>query len=279
MRLILITLGFCLLTNSLKAQNNQIDVNVMSINVRYNTERDGDHRWDLRKASMVKMLLHYHVDLFGVQEALLEQMNYLDKNLIDFQYIGVGRDNGASKGEFSGIFFNAAKYNLIQEGTFWLSETPESPSLGWDAAYPRICTYGEFEDKLSGKRFIVFNTHFDHQGKTARTRSANLIIEKIQHLNKKDLPVILTGDFNATPKEQPITLVTNSLIDGKMVTTSEFYGPTGTFNGFKNDPMDRRLDYIFVKRCQVARYIHIDDRTDQNRPISDHLPILATVRF
>ena len=228
---------------------------------------------------MTKMIQHYQVDVFGVQEALLGQMNYLDRALSDYQYIGVGRDNGGSKGEFSAIFFNAAKFNLIREGTFWLSETPAQPSVGWDAAYPRICTYGEFEDKESGTRFMVFNTHFDHRGKTARTRSANLILEQIQYLNNKDLPVILTGDFNATPEEQPITLVSTSLIDGKTVTQSTFYGPLGTFNGFKNDSMDRRLDYIFVKRCQVESYIHIDDRTDQNRPISDHLPVLARVRF
>ncbi len=214
----------------------------------------------------------------GTQEALHRQVVYIDSSLTDFSYIGVGRDDGKQKGEYSAIHYNSALYKVLKHDTFWLSETPEKPSVGWDAALERICTYGLFENKDTGEKMWVFNTHFDHKGETAREKSAELIVEKIKEINKDNLPVVLTGDFNLTPDQKPIQRIKEYMKDGQEITSNPFYGPSGSFNGF--DPemvLDRRIDYIFVKNLHVENYTHIDDRKENLKYISDHLPVMATL--
>lgn len=253
-------------------------IQVMTFNIRYSTPKDGLNSWDNRKDFVANLLNYYEPDFFGVQEALHEQMVYLDQALPSYSYIGVGRDDGVQKGEYSGIFYRKDLYESIESGTFWLSKSPEKPSVGWDAAMERICSFVLLERKQDHKRFWVFNTHFDHIGVQARVASAKLILKQIKKKNKQDYPVFLTGDFNLVPEEEPIAVVKEVFADSKEASLTKPYGPTGTFNGFEFDkPLERRIDYIFVsgQNIVVDKYRVIDDFRDFRYP-SDHMPVMAT---
>jgi len=199
-------------------------------------------------------------------------MQDLRAGLAEYNYVGVGRDDGKTKGEFSAIFFKKDELRLIEESTFWLSETPENVSVGWDAALPRICTYALFEHQESKRKYWHFNTHFDHMGVNARAESAKLIASKIGSLVDGEEAVVLSGDFNAEPQEEPILVLRNNFQDP--LETVNLRGPVGTFNGFDLDAiLDRRIDYIFFKETRVVNYQHLDTKRSNNRWISDHLPI------
>ncbi len=256
------------------------DLKVMTYNIKYDNVNDTVNNWNDRKASLVKLIEHYEASFIGMQEVLHNQLMYIDNSLTDFSYIGVGRDDGKEKGEYSPILYDTTKYKLLKGETFWLSETPDKISVGWDAALERVCTYGLFEDLTTEKRFWVFNTHFDHIGELARAKSSELIISKIKELNTANLPLVLMGDLNLQPEETPIQFLKNALTDGQTASKKSFYGPTGTFNGFDQSMvLDRRIDYIFTEGFKVVSYIHIDDRMENNKHLSDHLPVLSTLRF
>jgi endonuclease/exonuclease/phosphatase family metal-dependent hydrolase len=231
---------------------------------------------------MVTGLLKFHEpDIFGLQEALIGQIEDIQNNLPDYEWFGVGRDDGKKGGEFSPLFFNKTKFILIEQNTFWLSETPEIPGKSWDSSLNRIVTWGKFKSKVTGKQFLVFNTHFDHRGMEARKQSAILIRKKIEEMTKdKNLPVILTGDFNLTPDQEPISLIKKFLSDSREVTEQPPYGPVGTFNSFNwNAPMESRIDYIFVYGgIKVLKYAVLTDSKEQRWP-SDHLPVFAKVQL
>ena len=148
-------------------------VDIMTFNLRYSTSRDGVNSWDNRKEFVAHLLNYYEPDVFGVQEALHSQMTYLDTALHQYTYVGVGRDDGKEKGEYSGVFYRKDKYKTIKEATFWLSDQPNKPSVGWDASMERISTYVLLEDRQSQQRFWVFNTHFDHVGEVARQKTVH----------------------------------------------------------------------------------------------------------
>lgn len=251
---------------------------VMTYNIKYDNVNDTINNWNFRKVAMVDLLKHYQAEVIGMQEVLHRQLTYLDSSLTGYSYIGVGRDDGKQKGEYSPIFYENSKLKVLKSNTFWLSETSEKISVGWDASMERICTFGLFEEKSTGKKLYVFNTHFDHRGKLAREKSAELIFEKINLINVENVPVVLMGDLNLTPDTVPIQFLKSKLSDGQAISKKSFYGPTGTFSGFdQNRTLDNRIDYIFVKNFKVKSYIHIDDRLENNKHISDHLPVLATL--
>lgn len=254
---------------------------VASYNIRFNNPNDGINAWPNR-IEMVTALLKYHeADLFGLQEALHGQIEDLATRMPGFKWFGTGRDDGKLKGEFSPIFYNAQKYDLIESGQFWLSETPDVPSKGWDAALNRICAWGKFKAKDKKKEFFFFNTHFDHIGDTARARAAILIQDKIAQLTAgKKLPVILSGDFNLTPETLPVVLMKKKMLDSYEITETPPYGPVGTFNAFKRDhPLNMRIDYIFVNdKVNVHKYGVLTDGWDNRYP-SDHLPVFVTLSF
>lgn len=256
-------------------------MNIITFNIRYNTPNDGVNAWPNR-IEMVTGLLKFHdPDFFGLQEALIGQIEDIQNNLTDFEWIGVGRDDGEKGGEFSPVFFNKTKFILIEQNTFWLSETPEIPGKSWDSSLNRIVTWGRFKSKVTGKQFMVFNTHFDHRGVEARKQSAILIRKKIEEMTKdRNLPVILTGDFNLTPDQEPISLIKKYLSDSREVTEQPPYGPVGTFNSFDwNAPMEGRIDYIFVQgNIKVLKYAVLTDSKEQCWP-SDHLPVFAKVQL
>jgi len=248
------------------------NLTVISYNIRYNSQSDGEDIWDLRKGELVGQINQHSPDSFGVQEATQIQMQYILEALPEYAYVGVGRDNGATKGEYSAVFYLKEKFKLLESKTFWLSETPEEVSVGWDAALPRICTYAQFKEHTTGRVFWHFNTHFDHVGKAARANSALLIIEKIKSLVSPESVFVLTGDFNASPNELPMTHLKNAFRDP--LEYIELSGPEGTFNAFNlQAPLDRRIDYIFFQGLTPLSYAHLSEKRTNGRWISDHLPV------
>lgn len=256
------------------------DISVMTYNIKWDNTNDTVNNWNDRKEAMVDLLKHYQPNIIGMQEVVNGQLNYLVTNLPNFSSIGVGREDGKEKGEYSPILYDTKLLKVVKSSTFWLSDTPDKISVGWDAALERICTYALFEDLKTKKQFWVFNTHFDHIGVMAREKSAELIVSKMKDINLDNLPVVLMGDLNLTPDETPILYLKDALTDGQSITEKTFYGPTGTFNGFDQDRvLTNRIDYIFVDSFKVLEYMHIDDRMENNKHISDHLPVLATISF
>jgi len=258
----------------------QKPMNVITYNIRYNTPSDKENSWPNRRDAVISLLKLHQADLFSVQEALFDQVMDLKEGMPGFEYVGAGRDDGNINGEFSAIYYNSSKYMLIENGTFWLSKTPDVPSKSWDSALNRICTWAKFRDKESQKSFCVFNTHFDHKGVKARKESALLILKKIGELSGRKDPVILTGDFNLTPEEKPLVLIRQKLNDSRQVSRTVPKGPVGTFNGFDfNSKLENRIDYIFVNKfITVNRYAVLTDSKNDRYP-SDHLPVLVELNL
>lgn len=257
-------------------------MNIVSFNIRYNTPNDGENAWPNR-IEMASALLKFHdADIFGLQEALIGQIEDIQNNLPDYEWFGIGRDDGEKAGEFSPLFFKKSKFILLKHGTFWLSENCEKPGLGWDAACNRVVTWGKFQSKVTGKQFLVFNTHFDHIGVEARKNSAFLIRDKIKEIsNNQGLPVILTGDFNLTPKSEPIQLIKGFMKDSRDISEEPPYGPKGTFTGFNinADLSSQRIDYIFVQGgIKVLKYATLTDFKEHRFP-SDHLPVFVKIQL
>jgi len=249
---------------------------IMSFNIRYDNEYDKENSWQDRREDVVKVIIKNQASIIGIQEALINQLEFIDSSLTNFTYIGVGRGDGKEKGEFSPIFYDSTIYEVIKSSTFWLSKTPDTVSVGWDAALERTCSYGLFQHRETKKKIWVFNTHFDHIGKKARYRSAKLILEKMKEFNTDDLPIILMGDLNSTPDEKPIILLKKHMIDAAAIAT-ESKGDH-TFNGFSEDGDWKRIDYIFINDIQVKIYQVIEDRKSNDHFISDHFPILIRVK-
>jgi len=264
---------------SLSAQS----LNVMSFNIRYNTSSDGENAWPYRKNKVASQILFHDVHILGVQEALHGQMLDLKEALIRFNFVGVGRDDGKMAGEYSAIFYDTTRLKLLQTKTFWLSEQPDVPgSKSWDAAITRIVTWAKFKDRKTKKKFYVFNTHFDHIGETARAESARIILQKVKEIAGK-APVVVTGDFNSAPSDQPYQIITRAenkerLTDSKTVCITAHFGPAGTFNGFKDkETSDEPIDYIFVKnKYKVLKHATLS-QSWQGHFSSDHFPVFATV--
>lgn len=255
------------------------DLEIMSYNIKFANETDGENSWSKRKDHITNQIKFYEPEIFGVQEALVSQLKHFQSEMDNYKYVGVGRDDGKEAGEFSAIFYNSEEFEVLEENTFWLSETPNEISVGWDAAMERVCTYAKFKDKNSGKIFWVFNTHFDHVGKKARENSAKLIWEKISALNNEDLPVILMGDLNLEPDTSGIQFLMEKMNDSKSVAKLDF-GPEGTFNGYNfKKPVKGRIDYIFTSdEIKVKKYGVLSDSKDLKYP-SDHLPVFVKLEL
>jgi len=263
----------------IKAQQNTYgSLNVLSYNIRYNNPADSINSWPGRKEWVKSLVKFYDTDILCIQEGLSDQVDYL-QSATGFAVEGVGRDDGLRAGEFTAIYYNPSRFVKSVSGHFWLSETPEIPSKGWDAAIVRICTWVRLYDKLRKQEFYVFNTHYDHIGAVARLKSSELIRQQIP-LITGGLPVIFTGDLNVTPETQSVGVIKSFLSDTREVSKEPPYGPTGSFNGFKFDaPLKDRIDYIFTsKQFEVLKYGILSDSKDQRYP-SDHLPVLAKVRI
>jgi endonuclease/exonuclease/phosphatase family metal-dependent hydrolase len=275
---IIALLVLCLLAETITfAQKNQ-PLNVITYNIRLNTTTDGVNAWPNRKENVKALVKFYDADILCVQEALPDQFDDLLANS-DFDVVGVGRDDGKRKGEFSAIYFNKNRFIKKEGGTFWLSLTPDMPSKGWDAALNRVCSWVKLYDKSNKKEFIVFNTHYDHVGVKARIESAKLIKQKIQEIAPK-LPVVFTGDLNVTPETEAIATIKSFLTDAKDISVEPHYGPVGTFNSFNfNSELKQTIDYVFVnKGFKVLKHATLSDSKDK-RYYSDHLPVFVRLMF
>ena len=255
------------------------ELTVLSYNIRYDNPNDGENQWKYRKERVANYIKEIKPDIIGMQEVLDPQLVFLDLSLTEFSFVGVGREDGKTKGEYSPILYNSNRLTLLQTDTFWLSETPKVISVGWDAALERICTYAQFKHKETGQKFWVFNTHFDHIGELARIQSAKLIHQKIKMLNTNNFPVIITGDFNLTPDTAPIKIFQNAYVDvmQKTPTNANNYG---TFTGFdKLSNGKERIDYIFQKGLKTLKSTHIWLKTTSGGWASDHHPVQAIFSF
>lgn len=252
--------------------------NIITYNIRMNTPDDGENAWPLRKERVAGLLKFHGADIFNVQEALPEQMDDLVSLFPDFDHVGVGRDDGKRAGEHMAIFYSKMRFTRIEDGMFWLSETPEKPGMGWDAACNRTCTWIKLKDNITGKKFYVLDTHLDHRGNKAREEGAKLIIKRISEINKENLPLILTGDFNLVKDSSPIQSILKVLNDARDKSVTLPYGPEGTSGGFAVKAKSRTIDFIFInQKVKVLRHGVLSDSFNMFHP-SDHLPVLAEVQ-
>lgn len=243
-------------------------------NLRFNNSNDGMNAWPSRKEHVKKLIRYHEFDIFGTEEGLIGMLKDLSE-MKEYAYIGKSRDDGKEAGEHSAIFYRKSRFELLGKGDFWLSETPNRPSYGWDAkGNRRICSWGKFKNKDSGTDFYFFCVHFDDQGVIARKQSSKLIIKKIKEIVGK-YPVFCVGDFNSTPETEQIQTMKTLLRDSREVTRMPPYGPVGTFNGFNwNAILKDRIDYIFVSnQIDILKYGVLTDSYDE-RYFSDHLPVV-----
>ena len=301
-----------LLIGLLSCQNQKTAENgsftTASYNLRYANAEDSaaGNGWGKRYPVMAKLIQYHGFDIFGTQEGYIRQLEDMKAALPGYEYIGVGRNDGKEAGEHSAIFYRTDKFDLIKKGDFWLSETPDTASIGWDAVLPRICSWGHFKCKDTGFEFLFFNLHMDHIGKKARVESAFLVQDKMKELGKgKELPAILTGDFNVDQTHQSYdAFVSKGVLCDSYEKAGFRYAINGTFNDFDpNSFTESRIDHIFVSPSfQVKRYgvltdtyrsivgkgekkqandcpEEIDIKAYQARTPSDHFPVKVELEF
>jgi len=279
------TLSFAILLFGFTEVLSQESLTVMTYNIRLNIASDSANAWTYRKDKLASVVQFHGAQLLGVQEALHDQMMDLQERLPQFRFAGGGRDDGKQKGEYSAIFYDTTRLQALHSETFWLSETPTVPgSKSWDAAITRVVTWVKFRDRKTKKIFYAFNTHFDHIGKIARRESAKILLKKGKDISGND-PAIFTGDFNATPADEPIQVIKDPsdplhLTDSKDISRTAHYGPTGTFNAFKSKEVnDQPIDYIFLKgKWTVLQHATIS-QSWEGRFASDHFAVLAVLRL
>jgi endonuclease/exonuclease/phosphatase family metal-dependent hydrolase len=252
----------------------------MSYNIRLDVSSDGQNAWPVRKDFFASQIQFYEPDIMGVQEAMPNQVLDLEQMLPQYNQVGIGRE-GQGKGESSNIFYKKEKLEVVETNTFWLSDTPDSISKGWDAACHRVCTYALFRENDSDTLFWVFNTHLDHVGIEARVKAIALILSKIDQLNTANYPVVLMGDFNLEPEDKSIIDLKKKMNDARELSVKSAFGPIGTFNNFEFDkPVTKRIDYIFISKnakLEVKKYAVLTDSKNLRYP-SDHFPVYVEIK-
>ena len=280
---VFLILGFLIIagtSDDLSAQSKkETPFTLISYNIRMNTTGDGVNAWPLRKDKVAGLLRFHKADIFNVQEALPEQMDDLAAGFPEFDHVGVGRDDGKRAGEHMGVFYRKSRFEKLEDGMFWLSETPEKPGFGWDAVCNRTVTWIKLKDRITKKTFYVLDTHFDHRGIKAREEAAKLILQRIREINKENLPLILTGDLNLVKSSVPVQSILKELNDAMDKTVAPHYGPDGTSGGFDVKILPRKIDFIFINGgVKVLRHGHLSDSFGLFYP-SDHLPVLVEVQI
>ncbi len=251
------------------------ELKVMSYNIRLGAGKDGTNSWNFRYMATKDMLDDQKPDVFGVQEALDYQVLFIEE-MCGYECVGVGREDGKSGGEHMSVFWNKKTVKLLKWGTFWLSETPEVPSIGWDAKCKRTATWALMKDKRTGKKFYFVNTHLDHRGNEAKKNGLKLVVDRIASINPKGYPMVLTGDFNITPDNEVLTE-----LDSKMDSARKIAVKTdnlGTFNNWGK--ADRVIDYIYVSGfSECVEYQTVTKKYNDKKYVSDHYPIVAKLIF
>ncbi len=253
---------------------------VMSYNIRNSHAKDGENDWIVRRDATPEMIYTVRPEVFGIQEAYQDQVDYILEKCPDYKMVGVGRDDGVQKGEQMSVFYDSRKIELLDWGTYWLSETPDVPSYGWDAACRRTATWALLEQKSTGRRFYFVNTHLDHKGETARKEGLALIYNNIKKMNSDGLPLVLVGDFNVFPDDKCLTDI-NSLLKSARFSSRDA-DPKGSFNGFGQYGLDEleKIDYIYYNGFSYSRCFKVETASYAGRPyISDHYPVYADIAF
>ena len=264
--------------SSAQKQTRDYDLKVMSYNIRMGTAKDGTNSWEYRYPATAMMIQDQKPDVFGVQEAFDFQIRFIEDNFTDYDCVGVGRDNGKSEGEHMSIFWNKKTVKMIKWGTFWLSETPEKPSKGWDAACKRIATWALMKDKNTGKMFYFVNTHLDHRGSEARRQGLNLIVSRIDEINQKGYPMVLTGDFNMKPDDAALTGLEQKMQSARKIAPKT--DNHATLNLWGKGKADMVIDYIYVSGFSACPEYHtITEKYGAWKYVSDHYPIYAKLIF
>lgn len=274
-----------LLSSAAFADDKGEPIKVMSYNIRYGSANDGENHWEKRKEFLVETIRKFNPDLLGTQETLAFQRDYLAKNLSGYDYLGVGRDNGAEKGEMMALFYRKERFEKLDGGHFWLSETPDKiGSKSWDSSLPRMVTWVKLKDRKNpeAKPILFFNTHFDHRGPKARLESAKLIRRKLRELGE-GCRLLLTGDFNADAESEPYQALFGGddapVIDAFRKKNPQKSENEGTFTGFKAGPIKgARIDWVGCSHDWEIVDCQIDQTSKDGRTPSDHLPILATFK-
>ena len=279
MKYVVTALVLCLLILFFTYEETDREICLISYNIKYDNRQEGENSWSGRKDELIQLLDDYNPDIFGIQEGLAHQVKEIQKALGPMSYVGVGRDDGHEKGEYCALFYDTTRYQVMNSSTFWLSETPDTISVGWDAALERICTMALFEDRSSSQRLWVLNTHFDHVGKDARVQSARLISSRVKELQKDGYPVILMGDLNAKPGERPITILGEVMNDALSISRKPLEGPEGTYNGFQDVISSNRIDYFFASTIAIESYEHVDRLLKDGGQISDHQAVVIKAKF
>ncbi len=282
-------LGSILMLSSCKTAEPAMDLKVVSYNIRYGTGKDGDNSWDFRKTATPAMIDSLKPDLLGLQEALRFQIEYILDHCPDYAFYGVGRDDGGAAGEHTAVFYNTKVFKFIDGQNFWLSETPELPSWGWDSRHHRTATVVHLEHLETGRRLYYVNTHLDHKGTEARKNGLQLIVDRIDAINTEGVPMILTGDFNmikADPSNLPLE---GRLLDARVCAaqTDTLYSFNDWVNSYEAAQpahlygrADNRIDYIYYSPEGECKSFVTDTTTYLGVPyISDHYPIVAEIVF
>ena len=255
------------------------NLKIMTYNIRLDVASDGENAWPNRKDYFTSQIQFYSPDIFGVQEATPNQVIDIASAFPDYNKFGIGREEGGT-GEACTIYYKKDRFKVQESNTFWLSETPNVVSRGWDAACNRVCTYGLFKDLKTKKTFWVFNLHLDHMGEVARVKGVQLVLSKIKEINTKNYPVFLMGDFNSEPDTKQIAEIKKVMDDTRDVSKEKPFGPSGTFNDFKHDkPVTLLIDYIFISKnsgLTIQKHAVLSDSKDLKYP-SDHLPVLIEI--
>lgn len=252
---------------------------VMTFNVRYGLAKDGDYVWDNRRDASCAMIADQHPAVFGVQEALDFQLSYFREHCPGYEYVGVGREDGIHEGEHMAVFYDTARIALQDWGTYWLSETPSQPSIGWDAACRRTATWTLLEDKHTGRSFYFVNTHLDHVGKEARRRGLLLLVERIREMNPEGYPMILTGDMNVYPDDPCLNELRTLMEDARQTAKETDNGLT--YHGWgQTSPDSPPIDYIFYSGFAACEQFNVVRSPYEGvKYVSDHYPVMATLHY
>ena len=259
------------------ACNRTSEIKVMSYNIRLSSgtiEADSIYHWEHRKQASLELMHQEQPTVFGLQEACPDQMDYMVENLPEYGYIGVGRDDGKRKGEFMSIFYKKDEVELIDGGTFWLSQTPDQVTKGWDAACFRTCTWTILKKKDTGKKFVYLNTHLDHKGQEARKESIKLIVAKAEELTGGKLPVFITADFNSPTTNEIFKPLQAVMLDARV--EAPVTDERGTLNCWGTTPPGVVIDHIFFRGAEAQKFEVLRDK-DYGAPyVSDHYPVMLT---
>jgi len=271
---------------SLGQEDGSPELRVMSFNIRYGSAGDGENSWANRQELVITVIKDFAPDLMGTQETLPFQATYINKELPEYTYIGWSRDQSES-GEQCGIFVDKERFEIIESGQFWLSETPDEKfSNSWDSSLPRVVTWTRLKDRkgkkkpANGREFLFANTHFDHRGNEARKQSAMLLRRRLSEMAPK-LPIIVTGDFNCDQGSEPYEelLEENVLTDSFRVVHPARKDNEGTFHGFSGTPGEARIDWILATEQFKATEAIIDRTHAGGRYPSDHFPVSAVFQW